>query len=511
MNTPTANDSPRHLHWLVLVLLGAWPFISFLDHNRDDALLYWRVVTVYGATFVALLFVIVGVARLILGRGCTSRIAITIGIGAICFANYLTVASPLSNAGITLGSVKIAIWLVASLIIMGLTWRLSARTKTAAVLCFAAAAMVATPTVRLTMFAIDATQSNDREKSVMPSEATADSANRPNVYWILLDAYLRNDVLKAYFGYDNEPFLSALRDRHFFVAENSFANYASTKLSISTTGTMDYYLPVGEPMHPSLWTARLQGFNPVVDRFIAKGYRYIHAEPGSNNGKTRCGGREALCITSKPVGVLGLNEAEVGMLRLTALFPIIRRLFPDLLSFDFTTLNDVLDKLDLTSQIPTFAFIHILSPHPPPRYNADCSRVENIAFDLVGSDDTSTPASYLTDLKCLNPEVIEFVDEILANDPDDPIIIIQSDHGYRGDENILPAANGEAIDRRLIRFAVLQTMRLPQRCASMHRHDTTLVNTFRTVFRCLGDDDVAPISDNLFAHSNTTTWPLEIE
>ena len=326
MNTSTPRDSQRYLH-------------CFLDHNRDDALFYWPAVTTYGVTFVAFLFVIVGFARLILGRRHIVRIANTVGVGAICFTSYLSVAGPLSDAGITLGSVKIAIWLVASLIIMGLTWRLSARTNAALVLCVAATAMVAVPAARLSMFAVDAGQSSDRDRTMTRSEATANGADRPNVYWILLDAYLRNDALKAYFGYDNEPFLSTLRDRGFFVAENAFTNYASTKLSISTTSTMDYYLPVGEPMHPSLWTARLQGFNPVVDRFIARGYRYIHAEPGSNNGKTRCGGRESLCITSKPGGVLGLDEAEVGMLRLTALFPIIRRLFPDLLSFDFTTLE----------------------------------------------------------------------------------------------------------------------------------------------------------------------------
>ena len=500
-----------HLHWLALGLLGLWPFVSFLDHNRDDALVYWQGIAQFGAAFVAGLYVVAWIATMASGRQRSGQITATLGVGAVCLFNYLTIAEPLANLGVSLGTVKIAIWLVLSLAAMGLTWRLAARPGSALVLGVVAAVMVVVPAGRLAVFAVEANTDGANAEPAVAAAAAAANAERPNVYWLILDGYPRADVLESYFGYSNEPFLSQLVDRGFFVADSAYANYASTKLSISTTGTMNYYLPVNQPMHPKLWTARLQGFNPVVDRFVAKGYRYVHAGSGGSNGKTRCGGREALCITSTPSGALGLDEAEAGLLKLTAVFPIIRRLFPDLLTFNFTTFGDITAKLKARPGQPLFAFIHILSPHPPPRSNSDCSPMRNVAFDLTGDDPKSTPESFLTDLKCLNPNVIEFIDFLLANDPGNPIILVQADHGYRGNENALPSPSTPAIDRRLIRFATLQAMRLPEHCGSMLRADITLVNTFRVVFSCLGDDDVEPIADRLFVHSKTTTWPLVVD
>lgn len=263
-------------------------------------------------------------------------------------------------------------------------------------------------------------------------------------------------------------------------------------------------------MHPAQWTARLQGFNQTVDRFMAKGYSYVHAGPGGNNDKTRCGGREALCVTSASGGFLNLNEADIGLLRLTALYPIFRVLFPALISFDFNDLGNMTAKLSLWPDAPVFAFVHILSPHPPRRYSTDCSRVAAVGHDLVGDDAENTPAAFVNDLKCLNPQVISFIDAILASDPSDPIILIQGDHGYRGNENILPAPAGPAIDRRLIRFANLNAMRLPRRCADMGRDDITSVNTFRVVFSCLGDTDLPQIPDLLFTHSKKTVREMNI-
>jgi len=500
-----------HLHWLGLGLLGFWPFVSFLDHNRDDALVYWQGIAVIGITFVVALYAVAWIGSKWLRQHPSSRITLSLGAGAVCLFNYLTIAEPLADLGISLGTIKIAIWLPLSLSVVGLTWRFSARPGTTLVVTMMAAVMIIVPASRLVVFAIGASNAPAVAEPALPTTTTAPNVDQPNVYWLILDGYPRADVLQSYFAYSNQPFLSALVERGFFIADAAYANYASTKLSISTTGTMDYYLPVNDPMHPTLWTARLQGFNPVVDRFVARGYRYVHVEPGGNNGKTRCGGREAQCITSSPSGALGLNEAEVGLLRLTAIFPIARRLFPDLLTFDFTSLNDVTARLNVVGEQPLFAFIHILSPHPPPRNHSDCSRIGNVAFDLTGSEPDSTPESYLTDLKCLNPEVIKFVDFLLKNDPGDPIILVQSDHGYRGDENDLPASTTPAIDRRLIRYATLQAMRLPKRCDKMMRADISLVNTFRVVFSCLGDDDVKPIADHLFVHSKTTTRPLVVD
>ena len=42
-----------------------------------------------------------------------------------------------------------------------------------------------------------------------------DDASHPDVYYVILDGYARADALATHYGFDNEPFLSALRDRGF--------------------------------------------------------------------------------------------------------------------------------------------------------------------------------------------------------------------------------------------------------------------------------------------------------
>ena len=62
----------------------------------------------------------------------------------------------------------------------------------------------------------------------------------PNVYYIILDGYPRNDVLKEHMNFDNNEFTNILKQRGFHVAENSYANYSFSSQSISSTMNMDY-------------------------------------------------------------------------------------------------------------------------------------------------------------------------------------------------------------------------------------------------------------------------------
>ena len=466
-----------------MLLLGAWPFISFLSTNRDELLIYGSVVAVYATIYVGVLSVLGIIGRIIFGDTRFPAVAHVIGVGSVLLFSYLPLSFALSRLDIALGTVKIAIWLVLALIILTGVWRLSRAPATRAVLLVAAVVMTLVPVCNLALFAVG----NDvDQKTAAPSVADRAGAVRlPNVYWFVFDAYAREDVLADYFGFDNSGFLRALEDRGFDVAEQAWSNYASTKLSISSTFSMDYYLPLGETLHPALWTYKLQGFNPVVERFRELGYQYLHAGPGGNNLKTRCGGTEDLCITAAPTGSVGVSEAEVGLLRLTPAFPIIRRLSPNLLSFDFTKISDVIPKLRPQPDEPLFLFAHLLTPHPPQRFLADCNRVASIEFDLAGEDYTSQRDSYVNDLRCLNPLILSAVDTILERDPGDPIIILQSDHGIRGDWSRSVDGKTPRTQPNLVSYANLHAMRTPPGCDNNHGENFSPVNTFRVVFGCI--------------------------
>jgi hypothetical protein len=75
-----------------------------------------------------------------------------------------------------------------------------------------------------------------RYASVPPSMASvaALDGSLPDVYMILLDGYPRADTLREDFGYDNEPFLSAMRGLGFEVSDRAHSNYTHTGLTLST-------------------------------------------------------------------------------------------------------------------------------------------------------------------------------------------------------------------------------------------------------------------------------------
>ena len=63
----------------------------------------------------------------------------------------------------------------------------------------------------------------------------------PDIYFILLDAYAGEKVLKKYYNFDNSNFINSLRDRGFFVHNESYSNYANTIPSLGSTFNMEYF------------------------------------------------------------------------------------------------------------------------------------------------------------------------------------------------------------------------------------------------------------------------------
>ena len=72
----------------------------------------------------------------------------------------------------------------------------------------------------------------------------------PDIYYIVLDAYTRSDVMKNKFGYDNSLFINSLQDMGFYVAECSQSNYSMTSLSLASTLNMDYLQNLSDAYKP---------------------------------------------------------------------------------------------------------------------------------------------------------------------------------------------------------------------------------------------------------------------
>jgi len=93
--------------------------------------------------------------------------------------------------------------------------------------------------------------------------------NHLNVYYIVPDLYMRSDRVKKILGYDNSNFTAKLIKQGFQIADQSYSNYPTTFLSVSSALAMDYVAT--EEMDPFLnkdkFYRLLAGHNPTVKRF----------------------------------------------------------------------------------------------------------------------------------------------------------------------------------------------------------------------------------------------------
>ena len=63
---------------------------------------------------------------------------------------------------------------------------------------------------------------------------------KPDIYFMVFDAYTNNNTLQQFWGYSNADLLNWMKSENFYVVDSGNANYNFTPFSISSTLNMDY-------------------------------------------------------------------------------------------------------------------------------------------------------------------------------------------------------------------------------------------------------------------------------
>ena len=82
------------------------------------------------------------------------------------------------------------------------------------------------------------------ENSAQPVSASAESDGR-DVYYILVDAFSRQDVLAENYGVDASGFISQLEELGFYIPNCTQSNYDKTVVSLTSTLNMNYLETLG--------------------------------------------------------------------------------------------------------------------------------------------------------------------------------------------------------------------------------------------------------------------------
>jgi hypothetical protein len=301
----------------------------------------------------------------------------------------------------------------------------------------------------------------------------------PDIYYIILDAYSRDDVLQEDFDLDNERFLSRLNDLGFFVARCSQSNYAQTQLSLASSLNMDYLSDLGEAFVPGN-TSRA-GVDELIHHSAVRraledlgyrtvafetGFKYTQIEDADLYLAPRAGALEKLHMGG------GLSDFDVMFISSTAGLMVSDGIItmPKILQPDFENprrihRERVLYVFDQLSKLPDlegpkFVFAHLVIPHPPYVFGPQGEFTDYDRDEVAGYRDQVT---------YLNKVIIPLVEGIVSRSSKDPIIVIQADHGGIGTPPIK-------------RTKILNAYHLPGMDENQLDSHQSPVNTFRLIF-----------------------------
>jgi hypothetical protein len=144
---------------------------------------------------------------------------------------------------------------------------------------------------------------------------------------------------------------------------------------------------------------------------------------------------------------------------------------------------------------PTFVLAHLMLPHEPYLYRADCSHRDPFfpaGHGLLG--DAAATRAYLDQIRCANRKLATLVDSILARSRRPPVILLQADHGH-GRLPKLPARERVSPFQLRERMSVFSAYLMPGVPPGAIPDSVTPVNAVRAVLRHYFGADLPPLED----------------
>ena len=261
-----------------------------------------------------------------------------------------------------------------------------------------------------------------------PSNQVVGKANQPDIYYIILDAYGRADVLQSLLGYDNSDFLNALRQRGFYIADCSQANYAYTEFSLTSSLNYDY-LDRLDVSHSRAERIALLKHSAIRTFLDSNGYEVVAFSTGW--AFTEWKDADLYVDYQRPVTALTEFESlilDTTMYRVVSDFRSSNQ--ADASHKDLRRLR-VFSLLENIKKLPQrdgnlFVFAHLVVPHLPYTFGPNG---EVPAFQGKDATYEEIAAAYVDQVKFVNREILNVIDALIENSDVPPVIIIQGDHG----------------------------------------------------------------------------------
>jgi hypothetical protein len=362
-------------------------------------------------------------------------------------------------------------------------------------------ALVGLATLMLGISAYGMVSRQVSEPSIMtftPSENGGADAY-PDVLFILLDGYARQDVLEELNGFDNSQFLSSLGDSGFEINRSATSNYNRTYASVASVMDLGYPIESGIVTSDSRETIRglLGQGGSLVAAYREAGYEFTYSENGWSG--SQCGSAVDHCWRAE---VTRTNAYYLS--QLTPIAPIVKRAFTHPMhSSSWTQINQLADVVLERSerQTPQLFWAHFLLPHPPVNLDASCAQhTDSWRHGLMltsgtGSDQQRREA-YVDQTICINETLTSQLDRIFEQNSNIAVFVF-SDHGSDSQQQLMTFPSNLTSEQIHERYGILMGMRVGKECESVDSASTLLAGA-RLFVGCTLGLSVEPVAERSF-------------
>lgn len=304
----------------------------------------------------------------------------------------------------------------------------------------------------------------------------------PDIYYIILDGYARDDILSKFYELDNSEFLNKLSQLGFSIAYCSQSNYAQTQLSIASSLNANYLENINERY--KIGNKSRSGLPELIKNSAVRqslesmGYKIVAFDSGYD--ATRI---EDADEYYSPKVIQDINDFEDLFIRTTFARVITEgiaflNLPPNWEARDNAHRERILYTLDKLKDIPDiegqkFVFTHIISPHWPHVFGPEGEPVHEHPDSVSG---------YKNQVIFISNQILSVIEEIIKNSEVPPIIILQGDHG-------------SVIESPQRRMSILNAYLLPDGGDVLLYEGITPVNTYRLIFNYYFGSDLPFLED----------------
>ncbi len=329
-------------------------------------------------------------------------------------------------------------------------------------------------------------------------DESIDFLEKPDVLLVVLDGYPGSIALTEVLHRD--PQLGpALMQRGFDLPTMSWSSYSLTHLALPSLFQMNYPLTEG-PVSSSDVRKLYQmtgGQNSVFN--ILKRNEYSITMFESSWLGSKCQSTVDFC-RKKPL----LDDMLRGTLGSSLIAPQLNTLFGGVFApastAAFAEAEEQMSQLAANSR-PDFFYLHLLLPHPPVSFDADCSIRADVDAEVgfigvPGESDAGRErriAAYFEQMACVD----DFTKRLVDAAGEETHVIVLSDHGSDSKGQVLTdprSWTNAMVLERLNNFVAYKAG-----TSSCELDDPTILpNVFRQVFSCLSDRPITMTNVRLF-------------